>query len=682
MATGSSRYTAPAAAETVAEPDPEIALRAAMLDAVGEALIATDLTGCIIHWNDAATRLYGWRADEVIGSNILDVTSAQGMAESADRIMNCLRAGHSWSGDFLVRHRDGREFPVLVTDAPLRNADGQVVGIVGISRDLSRQWEAEESAESAEQRLELMRRSTASAIWEWDLDSGAIRWSEATGDAFGYAPDAIEPTWEWWTSRIHPEDRARVTEGFRHLLEEEAPFWTEEYRFRTADRGYATVFDRVHVSRDPSGRPVRAVGTMLDVTERRQLHEGQRLLSQCNMILDLSLDFESTLPTIARLAAHALADYCILHVTAGEGFGGFSTAAHVDPRRQMVAEEAASFLSAGPPVGSPLERVLREGEALLLADGLPALVPGSADDPKVGDAAGCLSPRSALLVPLRARRSVVGFAVLGRTQSERPYDENDRHLAEELGRRIGLAVDHARLFQSAELANRAKSDFLAVISHELRTPLTAVLGYADLLGGEISGSLNPTQHRQVNRIRAGSDRLLRLIEGILTYARLEAGRERPQMAHASVRGLIDRTGEIVAPRAAEKGIGFRIELADVPDTIRTDPEKFVQVLLSLLMNAIKFTHEGDVRLRAAREDGLLLLDVSDSGNGIAPEHLPYVFNPFWQAEQPATRRAGGAGLGLSVARRLARLLHGDVVVTRSAPGGTTFRFQLPLHRGA
>jgi signal transduction histidine kinase len=194
----------------------------------------------------------------------------------------------------------------------------------------------------------------------------------------------------------------------------------------------------------------------------------------------------------------------------------------------------------------------------------------------------------------------------------------------------------------------------------------------------VAGPLNAAQHRQVDRIRAGSDRLLRLIEGILAFARLETGRERAQLDAVRVADLLRHVEDMVRPSASEKGIDFRIQIDQVPDTIHADAERFAQVILSLLTNAIKFTDQGEVRLRAWAEAGVLRVDVSDSGKGITPEHLPQIFNPFWQAEHPTTRRSGGAGLGLSISRRLARLMNGDVLVAETSPKGTTFRFELPV----
>jgi PAS domain S-box-containing protein len=657
----------------------ESVLRASFLDSLGEAVVATDLDGHIVYWNAAATRLYGWAPEDVLGSRAGDVILPDGSARLGLVALERLRRNGAWEGDLMARHRSGDLFPVHVTATAVRNENGLPATIVSVSRDIRTERLAVETARRAEERLDMVHRAASTVIWEWDLEDGHVRRSEALGDLFGYPLDDVEPTLEWWLDRIHFEDRARVEEGLNRLTAGERRFWTDEYRVRTADGGFATVFDRAYVSRNGSGDAVRVVGTVVDLTERRRIHEEQRFLSQASMILDLSLDYESTLPTIARLAVNTVADCCLVCVTGGGGFPPFATAAHADPRLQHLVDDVANSLSSGPPAGPLLERVLRGGEAVVIGSVPAHRIPEIVTEPHLAERIAELHIRSAMVIPLNARQKVFGFAILGSTNLARTYGEGDLHIAEELGRRIGLTIDHAQLFQSAELANRAKSDFLAIISHELRTPLTAVSGYADLLAEEVAGALNETQHRQVDRIRAGSERLLRLIEGILAFARLETGRDRAHFERVEVRPLLDHVEDMVRPTAAEKDIDFVIRMDDtVPDTIRTDPERVVQILLSLTTNAVKFTDRGAVRVDVGTADGHLHVDVTDSGNGIAPEHLPHVFNPFWQAEQPATRRAGGAGLGLSVARRTARLLNGDVVVVHTTPEGTTFRMLLPL----
>lgn len=660
--------------------DPESGrhLHSALLDALGDAVIATDLSGRIFYWNEAATRIYGWQPDEVLGSSILDVTPAEGMKQYASAIMEALRRGETWSGEFLIRHRDGHIFPVMVTDTGVRDTDGSLIGVVGVSRPIAVDAAVGHALQESEERLDLVRRAAPSVIWELDPATDTVRWSEALQDIFGYDADAIEPTMDWRRERIHPDDRVRLDRSVADFLAQDRRFWTEEYRFRRADGTYAEVFDRAHAARRASGEPTRVVGAMVDLSERRRLQDEHRLISQAGMILDLSMDYESTLPTLARLAVNAVADFVILHIEPGHRLPPLTVSAHADPVRQVHIEEAADFLAAGLPSSPLTNRVLQDGESVLLRS-VPEELLHHPDVPEpLHHAFRRLEPGSGMLLPLRARAEVFGFMVLGRSAASPAFDDAQLSVGEELARRISQAVDNARLYQSAQLANQAKADFLSIISHELRTPLMAVLGYADLLDQEVSGSLNDPQKRQVARIRAGSDRLHRLIESILAYVRLETGQETPQLMGTSIPEILDRVREIVAPRARDQGVEFRVASPPAGERLVTDPDHTVQILLALLTNALKFTDDGTVELRVARDDVYLNFDVVDTGPGIPAEHQPYIFNAFWQVEQPSTRRAGGAGLGLSVARRLARLMGGDVVLVESTPRGTTLRFRLPL----
>ncbi|MGI8618540.1 MAG: ATP-binding protein [Gemmatimonadaceae bacterium] len=230
---------------------------------------------------------------------------------------------------------------------------------------------------------------------------------------------------------------------------------------------------------------------------------------------------------------------------------------------------------------------------------------------------------------------------------------------------------------TAEKASLAKSDFLAVMSHELRTPLTAIMGYEELLADGITGPVNPQQAQQLSRIKASAQHLLGLIDEILTFSRIEAGRETIRLEIADVNRLIEDSANLVAPLATEKKLGFVVHLLDPPRFMRTDPVKVRQMIVNLLTNAVKFTESGTVSVKATTSGQNVEITVHDTGIGIAEEHLDQVFDPFWQVEQKATRRAGGTGLGLTVTRRLARLLGGDISVQSSMGKGTTFTISIP-----
>ena len=451
--------------------------------------------------------------------------------------------------------------------------------------------------------------------------------------------------------------------------------------------------------RDTAGTLVGFAKVTRDLTERKRAEEDRErlllqerqarteaeaaqrrtaLLAEASSLLASTLSYTSTLRRVARLAVPRIADWCLVYVVEEAGRVHRLEGAHADPEKERTVQEMVrrfppDYMAEEHPIGKAL------------GTGMPQLLPEVPERVLQAIARGdehlqmlrTLGLRSAIVAPMVTRGRTLGAIVFVTAESRRQYGPDDLSLAEELARRAAISVDNSRLYEATLVANQAKSDFLAVMGHELRTPLNAIVGYADLLALGIGGTLTDRQRQHVDRIGASSRQLLRIIEEILNFSHLEATGEQVRRERVDVAHLVRQTAEGVRELALEKGLTLEIHTPEGPLYLETDAAKVQQMLLNLLSNAVKFTDRGAIWVELGEDNEAALLRVRDTGIGIAPEHLERVFDAFWQVESATTRRFGGTGLGLSVARRFARLLGGEVDV-ESLPGeGTTFTVQLP-----
>jgi PAS domain S-box-containing protein len=460
---------------------------------------------------------------------------------------------------------------------------------------------------------------------------------------------------------------------------------------RELDRdGNEHVFANNLVAITEHGTIPRVWGTQRDITAQKRMEaqllaarrDAERarqrtdLLNEAGAILASTLDFEATLAAVARLAVPVFAEACIVDVVGPEGGVVRVEAIHVDPTKQALLREVRRRYPPRPGDPDPTLEAVSSRRPVLVTHVTDAQLQGIARNDEHLRLLRAVRPRSGIVVPMLARGEALGALTFVRYGGE-PYAQADVPFAQELARRAALALDHSRLYREALAANRAKGDFLATMSHELRTPLNAVLGYAELLLMGIPVEVDPAAQEHVRRIGRATRHLISIIEEILVFSRMEAGRETLSLAPVDLLELTREVAAIVEPLAADKRLRFTAP-EPPPGEVITDGRKLRQILINLLGNAVKFTDHGEVSFSVERQGGDILFRVADTGVGIAPEHLEQIWEPFRQVQNPMTRTAGGTGLGLSVSRHLARLLGADLSVASAAGEGSTFTLRLPV----
>ncbi|MEA2336909.1 MAG: hypothetical protein QOE82_916 [Thermoanaerobaculia bacterium] len=615
----------------------------AVVEGAGVGIVVADLQRRIVIANNAFCDLLGYSKDELAGRDVYSLADAVD-DHLFQELVSGARTGYTIDRSF--HHKNGDAVWGRVTVTLVCETTGDfAVAIVEDVTSKRRIEQAAEEARRAHERYALVARATNDVIWDWDAEQATIIWNDALQTMFGYAPEQIDNRLQWWDSHLHPDDRERVVSGINGIIEKGGSSWTDEYRFERADGSFTEVLDRGYIARSEDGTPIRMIGAMLDVTERKRAERIATFMAEASAVLASSLDYHATLARVAELIVPVLADCCFVDLRTG------------DVTWERLGDADHNLC------GDLVREVIVSGE--------PKLIERMDENP--------LGIRSALIVPLVITPGdrPLGALTLAMSHSRRVLAERDGRVVEDVARRAAMAIEHARLYDDAQKANLAKDEFLAILSHELSTPLTIILGWSGILSREDVSQEELLQG--VESIRAGALAQAQLIDDVLDLSRVTTGKLRLDVQPVSIGQIVADSLTAVRVAAAAKRIDLVAPDTTSAGTVLGDGNRLRQVIWNLLNNAIKFTPAGGkVTVELENVAGTVRLIVTDIGKGIARDFLAHVFEPFRQGDASTTRAHGGLGLGLAIVRYLVEGHGGTVSAFSEGPDrGARFIVELP-----
>ncbi|GAB1543571.1 PAS domain S-box protein [Scytonema sp. NUACC21] len=530
-----------------------------------------------------------------------------------------------------------------------RDEQGRPLRVIGTHTDISKRKHIEEQLRRSEAALIEAQQVAHVGNWELNPMTEQITWSEEMFRMFGFDPANALPVYAEHFNYIHPGDRDLLQQCLKEATGNGTSYKID-LRFFRADGTLGYMEARGKASRDEQGRVNRLFGTVLDITERQRTEEAlakellrSKALFEASfdgiVVLDRQGNVVEANQSFAQMLGYTPEEVATMHVA--------------DWDAQWGKEELIQFIQTSQFINAPFETVHRRKDGSLYE------VEISVNNVELED-------------------EVIEICIC--------RDISDRKQAE-------AALKQAK--EVAEAANLSKSTFLASMSHELRTPLNLILGFTQLLGRD--PCLSAIQKDTVQTIHRSGEHLLSLIEDILDFSKIEANRMSVEESSFDLFEILRSLEDMLRHKAASKNLQFRFQTAPkVPQFITTDVKKLRQILINLVGNAIKFTEKGGVTLRVKAVSSvessvefsessmlgadcatLLIFEIEDTGVGIAEDETEAVFDAFVQSPS-GKMTSGGTGLGLTISRRLARLMNGDISVSSILGQGSTFFVHFPV----
>jgi PAS domain S-box-containing protein len=606
-----------------------------------------DTQGRYVQISRCGARELGYSYDQIIGKTDDELFPAQVHEAWYGTDKHILATGESLQFEVEVP-LDSGVHSFIAQKFPIFDEQGTICAIGGTATDITERKQAEKAMRESEQRLKRAEAIAHLGSWEMDIATGKCVWSDEFFCICGFSPGAFLPTAEIGLQCIHPDDRAIAMQKIQAALEQHAPYAIEK-RIVRPDGEIRWVHSVGEIIFDELHQPVALTGAFLDITERKR---AEAALRENHALLQGVLDHAPVFIFAKDLQGRITLANRPLEALFGVGKDELLGKTDYDFHPPEIADHNWA-------VDREVQRVQQVVER----------------EEYGNDPDGTSHTYLSIKFPLfDGEGNLSGTCGISTDITRRKRDEEE--------------LKHAR--EKAEVANRAKSIFLANMNHELRTPLNAILGFSQIMVR--SASLLPEHREYLDIINRSGEHLLMLINNVLDLSKIESGRVTLNESTVYLPHLIRDIDDMFRMRTQEKGVPLFVERApDLPRYIRTDAIKLRQVLINLLSNAIKFTNEGNVTLVVRMHEamsntsrqpfppgtGHLVFEVRDTGPGIAPEEQDTLFEAFSQTISGRQAKEG-TGLGLSISREFVRLMGGDIVVQSEVGRGSVFTFDVAV----
>ena len=618
---------------------------------VGEQFLQTASQGVLIagadHFIISANRVFsemtGYAAAEILGRNCRFLQGPFTDAKTVEAIRTCLRECREFSGEILNYRKDGSPFWNALTITPVRDSSGYWTHFVGVSRDVSLHKEAELALRTSETQMEILFESSIAGAALATLDGYFLKVNPALCSLLGFSEaELLDLSFDELT---HPEDVAKIRGALESILQGRAESFELEKRCIHKSGLPVWCFLKLGLIRDAQGTPMHLIGHIRDIGDRKR--DEQRIF-EAESRFRAAFENASVGISVTNTAGHAL--------MVNEAYArnlGYSPEELIstDLTRLVLYEDLEVFYGLG---------------AQLFYGELPTFECESRHIHRDGRIVWIKTQVSLTRDP---QGLPLNFIVLAEDVTEKRLAKVERE---------NLLASERAARNEAERANQLKNEFLTTLSHELRTPLNAIMGWVELL--KDSEDDPETLAEGLAVIRRNVRTQSKLIDDLLELSRIESGHMHFEQRPVDVARVIAAAVEVVGPAAAAKSISIATEWSDEAIFVRGDAVRLQQVVWNFLSNAVKFTPEGGrVLVILQRVGGSAEISVADEGAGIRADFLPHVFDRFRQQDSATTRRHGGLGIGLTLAKELIELHGGTVAAASLGEGqGSTFTATLPL----